>query len=150
VFGLPRIRWMASESGMPLTEVSSSRMIRSPARTPARWAGVSSIGVMTLMKAVFLPDFDAQAAEFAGRADLQILERFGIQIGGVGVEIAQHAANGVFQQILVLDRLHIILLDGIEHAGERAQLIQRQLVLRRFLLGPDGMHRCQRNARQKT
>ena len=37
-----------------------------------------------------------------------------------GIEVAQHAANRVFQQILVLDRFHIILLDGIEYAGEGA------------------------------
>ena len=94
---------------------------------------------------VFLPDFDAQAAKFAGRADLQVLECFGVQVGGMGVEIAQHAANRVFQQILVLDRLHIILLDGIEYAGEGAQLIQREPVAlsRCFLLGPNGMHRRQ-------
>ena len=104
-----------------------------------------------LEKAVFLPDLDAQAAEFAGGADLQILERLGVQIGGMRIEIAQHAANGVFQQILVLDRLDVILLDGVEYAGERAQLVQRQLVLRRrFLLGPDRMHRRQRNACQKA
>ena len=104
-----------------------------------------------LEKTVFLADLDAQAAKFAGGADLQILERLGVQKSRMRVQIAQHAANGVFQQILVLDRFDVVLLDGVKHAGERAQLIQRQFVFRRrFLFGPDRMHCRQRNARQKT
>ena len=48
--GLPRMSFTASFRVMPFTGVSSSRMIRSPAFTPARAAGVSSIGVTTLTK----------------------------------------------------------------------------------------------------
>ena len=50
LFGGPRIRSTASFRDRPCTVLPSSARIRSPALTPAREAGVSSIGLMTLMK----------------------------------------------------------------------------------------------------
>jgi hypothetical protein len=55
VFGLPRIFFTASLSDMPFTGVSSSLMMRSPGLTPARNAGVSSIGETTLTKPSSMP-----------------------------------------------------------------------------------------------
>ena len=49
LFGGPRMRSTASFSVRPCTVLPSSATIRSPALTPARLAGVSSIGLMTLM-----------------------------------------------------------------------------------------------------
>ncbi len=49
VRGLPRISLTASGSVMPRVTLSSIFTIRSPALMPARDAGVSSIGEMTLM-----------------------------------------------------------------------------------------------------
>jgi hypothetical protein len=46
----PRIRSTASFSDRPCTVLPSIARIRSPALTPARLAGVSSIGLTTLMK----------------------------------------------------------------------------------------------------
>ena len=48
--GLPRIILTASERVMPFTGLLSSRMIKSPANTPALNAGVSSIGETTFTK----------------------------------------------------------------------------------------------------
>ena len=55
VLGLPRMRLTASFSVMPFTGVSSSLMIRSPGLMPARKAGVSSIGEITLTKPSSMP-----------------------------------------------------------------------------------------------
>jgi hypothetical protein len=55
VLGLPRMSLTASLSGMPLVGFSSILMIRSPALTPARNAGVSSIGETTLTKPSSVP-----------------------------------------------------------------------------------------------
>ena len=55
VLGLPRISLTASLSDMPFVGFSSILMIRSPALTPARAAGVSSIGEMTLTKPSSVP-----------------------------------------------------------------------------------------------
>ena len=49
LFGEPRIRSTASLRVSPCTVLPSRARIRSPALTPARDAGVSSIGLMTLM-----------------------------------------------------------------------------------------------------
>ena len=48
--GLPRIIFTASMSDIPLTDLPSNLIIKSPALTPARCAGVSSIGDITLTK----------------------------------------------------------------------------------------------------
>ena len=53
--GSPRINFTASASDIPFTGVSSSRMTRSPASTPARCAGVSSIGAITLTNPSSMP-----------------------------------------------------------------------------------------------
>ena len=76
-------------------------------------------------EAVLGADFDTQTAELALRADLQILERVGVQIGGVRVEVGQHAADGKGNQLLVVDRLDIALFDGAEDIGKGAQLLDR-------------------------
>ena len=46
----PRIRSTASDRLRPRTGSSSMWVITSPARMPARWAGVSSIGETTLTR----------------------------------------------------------------------------------------------------
>ncbi|KAG0753096.1 hypothetical protein G6F22_021599 [Rhizopus arrhizus] len=48
--GAPRMSLTASFSVMPLVGVSSILMMRSPAMTPARAAGVPSIGEITFTK----------------------------------------------------------------------------------------------------
>jgi len=84
------------------------------AGTDARLGGWRVVdGRNHLDKAIFLAaDFDSQSAKLTGRADLQVLKSFGVQKSRVRIEIAQHAANGVFQQILILDRLDVILSDS--------------------------------------
>ena len=76
LFGGPRILSTASFSDMPCTLFPSSAVMMSPGFTPARLAGVSSIGLITLIHAVLLRHLDAEAAEFAARLHLHVAEDF--------------------------------------------------------------------------
>ena len=93
-------------------------------------AGLGRRGVVDgrdhLDEAVLHADLDAQAAEFAAGAFLQLSECLGLEVGRVRVEVAEHALDGVLQQRLVADRLDVGGLDAVHHLGEGAQLIQGQ------------------------
>ena len=77
-------------------------------------------------KAVFHTDFDTEPAELTGGTDLQLLELFLIKVGGMWIQARQHAANGVFQHVLVRDFLDIVVLDTAEYITEGPQLLYRQ------------------------
>ena len=83
-----------------------------------------------LDEAVFHADLDAEAAELALGADLEVLERLGVEIGRVWIEPGQHAADRVGDQLLVFHRLDVTLLDRVEHVGVGTQLLDRQRHLR--------------------
>ena len=100
-----------------------------------------------LDEAVLHADFDAQAAEFALRAHLQIFETFGVQIRGMRVQPGQHAVDRLGDQLLVFHRLDVIALDAGEHIGKGTQLLDRQRRLR-FLVGDRRQVDRQRRARQ--
>ncbi|MNZ53825.1 hypothetical protein D3C78_717130 [compost metagenome] len=93
-------------------------------------AGTRGRGVIdrrdNLDEAVFLAYFDAQPAELAAGAFLQLLEVLGAEVGRVRVKVAEHALDGIFQQGLVIHRLHIGRLDAVHDLGEGAQLFKRQ------------------------
>jgi hypothetical protein len=74
-----------------------------------------------LDEAVLHADLDAQAAELALGADLQFLEGFGVEVGRVRVEVGEHAVDGLGDELLVLDRLDVALLDRAEHLGMNAR-----------------------------
>ena len=75
--------------------------------------------------AVLGADLDAEAAELALGAGLQVLEGVGVEECRVRVETRQHAADCLFDQLAVIDRLDIVGLDGAEHVGELADLFER-------------------------
>src|SRR5207253_7380953 len=77
-----------------------------------------------LDEAVFHADLYAEAAELALRADLQLLERFLIEVGGMRVEARQHAVDRLGDELLVLDRLDVIGLDGAERSEEHTSELQ--------------------------
>src|SRR5207244_9511911 len=60
------------------------------------------------------------------RADLQLLERFLIEVGRMRIEAGEHAVDRLGDELLVLDRLDVVGLDRAEHFGERPQLLDRQ------------------------
>ena len=106
-----------------------------------------------LDEAVFHADFDAEAAEFAAGAHLQILEAVGVEIAGMGVEAGEHAADGIFQQLLVADGFHVVLLDAGEDLGKGAQLVEGQRrcsVLRLFFFRQHALADGQHDAKGKT
>ncbi len=46
------------------------------------------------------------------------------------VESGKHPGNRLLHQLLVIDGLDVILLDGPEHLGELADLLERDLAAR--------------------
>jgi len=93
-------------------------------------AGTKGRGILDrrddLDETVFHADLDAQAAEFSLGADLQLLIFFGVEIGRMRIEAAHHAANGFGDELLILHRLDVALLDCVVDLGERPQILERQ------------------------
>ena len=52
------------------------------------------------------------------------LNSFGVEKGGVRVEPAEHAANGVFDQFLFVDRLDVVGFDLGEDLGKGLQVLE--------------------------
>ena len=105
-------------------------------------AGAERRGVLDrrdhLDETVLHADLDAEAAELALRADLQLLERFLVEVGRMRVEAGQHAVDRLGDELLVLDRLDVVRLDRAEDLGERTQLVHRQRELRGLALRDRG------------
>ncbi len=120
--GEPFILSMASFSGMPAMEVPSMPPMRSPDLMPARDAGVPSMGADHLDQAVFLGDFDADAAELALGGDLHVAILLGVHVAGMGIEVGNHALDGGVDQLAVLDRAHIVGAHALERVAEQVEL----------------------------
>ena len=86
-----------------------------------------------LDEAVFLADFDAESAELTLRADLQLAECVFVEVGRMGIQSGQHAADGLRDQIFIGYRFDVVGLNGTEHIGELTQLGQRQRIALVFL-----------------
>ena len=90
-------------------------------------AGAGGRGVVDgryhLDQSAFHRHLDAETAELAGGADAQFLELLGAEVGRMGVETGQHAADAVLEQFLVLYRFDIVLLDAGHDIGEGLQLL---------------------------
>ena len=76
--------------------------------------------------AVFAADFNAQSAKTALGHGFHFLEGIGIQIGGVRVQVVEHAFDRIADQGLIGQGLHVCILDGGKHIGELLQFAQRQ------------------------
>ena len=126
VLGLPRMRFTASFSVMPFTD-DVVELDDEVAGLDARAVGGRVLdGADHLDEAVFHADFDAEPAELALGADLQLLERFGVEVGRVRIQAGQHAVDGFGDQLLVVDRLDVVALDAAEDLGEGTQFLDRQ------------------------
>ncbi|MBS1239239.1 MAG: hypothetical protein H6R38_557 [Deltaproteobacteria bacterium] len=68
-------------------------------------------------------NLDADAGEFALGVDLQVLEGVGRQQGGVGIQPLEHALDGLLDEVLGLDLIHVVLLDQLDDIGEDLQLV---------------------------
>src|SRR5690606_28753113 len=71
-------------------------------------------------------DLDAETAEAALRADLDLLEHLRVEIRRVWIEPAEHAVDGLAQQVDVADFLDVVVLDQAEYLGEDPQFLDRQ------------------------
>src|SRR5690606_1107224 len=79
-----------------------------------------------LDEAILHADLDAEAADLALRADLQLLDRLRVEVGRVRVEAREHAVDRLGDEALVLDRLDVVALDRPEDVRERTQLLDGQ------------------------
>jgi hypothetical protein len=72
-----------------------------------------------LDETVFRAALDADAGEAAADLLLQILEVGFVEIGRVRIEARHHAFDGRGEQLGVVDRLDVFLLDLPEHFGKQ-------------------------------
>ena len=74
-----------------------------------------------LDQAVIHGDLDAESAELAAGLNLHVAEAFGVHVARVRVERGQHAVDRGLDQLVILDRLDVVLLDLREHVAEEAE-----------------------------
>ena len=73
--------------------------------------------------AVNLTNFNTDTRVTARRADADIAIFFSIEILGVRVEIADHAANGAFEKPVIIDGLDVVPLYARHDLSEQARLL---------------------------
>ena len=78
--------------------------------------------------AVNLTDFDSDARIIACCADADVAIFVRVEILGVRVEIVNHAANGAFEKLVIIDRLDVLLLDPRHDLGEQLCLLPGQFI----------------------
>src|SRR5258706_205120 len=71
-------------------------------------------------------DLDAEAAEFALGADLQIAVCVLVEERRMRVEAREHSVDGFLQELAILDGLDVVALDASEDLAEEAQVIDGQ------------------------
>ena len=75
-----------------------------------------------LDQAVFLRDFDAEAAELALGLHLHVAEALGVHVARMGIERRQHAVDRRFDQFGLVGLLDIVGADFLEHVAEQIEL----------------------------
>ena len=110
----PRIRSTASLRVSPSTLVSSILTMTSLASSPARAAGVSSIGLTTLTKPPSCITSSPRPPKFlAPHRGLEIVELLGVEIVGMRIERGEHSVDrrlghlglvGLVDEEIVLER----------------------------------------------
>ncbi len=109
--GCPRILSTASFSDIPFTGVSSRRIIKSPALIPARSAGVSSIGEMTLTKPSSMPTSIPRPPNSPVVPSCRSAYDSLVQVRGMWVQSAKHPTNGIFKKFTIINRFNIVIFD---------------------------------------
>ena len=75
-----------------------------------------------LHQAVLHRDFDAQPAELAAGLHLHVAVGLLVHEAGMRIQRCQHAVDRGFDQLAVIDRLHIVRPHPVEHVAEQIQL----------------------------
>ncbi len=115
----PRISFTASISDMSLVNSSSILMIWSPGLTPARNAGVSSIGETTVSTPLRCVISMPRPPKLPRVSTCSSLYRSGRQIGAVRVERREHAVDRAVDELLGGDVVDVVLLHHRQHVRER-------------------------------
>ena len=89
----------------------------------------------------------AQASEAARGLHLHLLEEFGIQIGRMGVERAEHSPDGAADELLRVHLVDVVLLDEAQDLAEGSQFGIRARLARRRI--HDGARRHPRNEQRQ-
>jgi hypothetical protein len=130
----PRIFFIASSSERPSVEAPSILMIRSPPWMPARHAGVPSMGEITVTQLsripIEIPIPPKEPCVVVSRPLRLLL----VEVLGVGVERAEHPANGRIHELVGRDRLDVM----VAHLGQDLDesLDVRVGIVGRFLNAP--------------
>ena len=93
---------------------------------PARNAGVSSIGEITLTTPSSMPTSMPRPPNLPCVPTCSSLNASASRKAECGSRPVHHAVDRFGDELLVLDRLDVVALDRAEHLGERAQLLDRQ------------------------
>src|SRR5690606_31916111 len=78
--------------------------------------------------AVFAADLDTQAAEAALGDGFHFLERLGVQVGGMRIQVAEHTFDGIADKLMIGNGLYIAAFDRGKYIGELLQLFKRKRV----------------------
>ncbi len=97
---------------------------------------------------VFRRNFDAEARETALRLFLKLFVVGLVEIGRVRIETRHHALDRGGQELLVVDRFDVFMLDLPENFGKQSQLIERQGRGRGLLGGGGDLEGCKRAGRE--
>src|SRR5690606_21920694 len=54
------------------------------------------------------------------------LERLGVEVGGVRIQVAEHALDGIADKLVIGNGLYVAAFDGGKYIGELLQLFKRQ------------------------
>ena len=126
----PRMRSIVSLRFSASTGTSSTARMRSPASTPALYAGVSSIGLMTLT-APFSSATSMPTPEYSPVVLMRISSNCsGSRIRGVRIQVGDQAADRCFDQLLVGDALDVFAAHVLQHLGEQTRVLPRHRRIR--------------------
>ena len=105
-----------------------------------------------LDESVFHRHFDADAAELAFGLDLHVGEAFCVHVARMGIEARHHAFDGTVDQLVVLNRAHIVGADLFEGVAEEIELAIGTKVVgtMRRRQYPDGDNEADDNAHTHT
>ena len=68
-------------------------------------------------------DLDAYARILTGTRDLDVIVIFAGKEGRVRIQRRHHAADCRLQQLVVIDRIHVVVFDALQHFGKQLRIV---------------------------